>query len=101
MIEVTPQQSGTITNEATVSSAEGDPTPSNNSDSAETTVDPAADLELTKTDSPDPVPVGGLLTYTLGVHNAGPSSAPAVQLTDTLPAGVTFDSATSSQGTLL
>ena len=32
------------------------------------------------------------------VHNAGPSSATGVQLTDTLPAGVTFDSATPSQG---
>ncbi len=99
VIEVTPQEGGTITNEATVSAAEGDPTPSTNSATAETSVNPAADLELTKTDSPDPVPVGGLLTYTLSVHNAGPSSAPAVQLTDTLPAGVTFESATPSQGT--
>ena len=100
-IKVTPQEGGTITNEATVSSDEGDPTAANNSASAETTVSPAADLELTKTDSPDPVPAGGLLTYTLAVHNAGPSSAPAVQLTDTLPAGVTFESADALAGHLL
>jgi uncharacterized repeat protein (TIGR01451 family) len=97
-IKVTPQEGGTITNDATVASDEGDPTPADNSASAETTVNPAADLELTKSDSPDPIPANGLLTYTLSVHNAGPSSAPATQLTDTLPAGVTYESATPSQG---
>ena len=38
---------------------------------------PAADLSLTKTDSPDPVLAGELLTYTLTVHNAGPQAPPA------------------------
>ena len=76
-----------------------DPVLANNSASATTTVDPAADLSLTKTDSPDPVLAGQLLTYTLTVTNAGPSSATGVSVTDTLPAGVTFDSATPSQGT--
>jgi uncharacterized repeat protein (TIGR01451 family) len=100
-VKVTPQEGGTITNEATVASDAADPAPADNSASAETTVSPAADLELTKTDSPDPVLAGELLTYTLSVHNAGPSSAAAVQLTDTLPAGVPFDSATPAQGTCL
>ena len=63
-----------------------------------TTVDPAADLSLTKSDAPDPVLAGQLLTYTLTVAQRGPSSATGVTVTDTLPAGVTFDSATSSQG---
>ena len=98
-ILVTPQEGGTITNQASVSSDERDPTAGNNSASAQTTVDPAADLELTKSDSPDPALAGELLTYTLSVHNAGPSSAASTQLIDTLPAGVTFDSATPTQGT--
>src|SRR6185369_7954576 len=38
----------------------------------------AAELALTKTDSPDPVAVGSNLTYTVTVTNAGPSQATAV-----------------------
>ena len=56
---------GSVTNQASVTSDAGDLNPSNNSASATTTVDPAADLELTKTDSPDPVLAGQQLTYTL------------------------------------
>jgi uncharacterized repeat protein (TIGR01451 family) len=72
-----------------------------------------ADLLLEQTASPDPVHAGENLTYTLKVTNnqsAGngpvdviPASAsdpnsPGVTLTDTLPSGVTFLSATSNQG---
>ena len=60
-----------------------------------------ADLELTKSDSPDPVPLGEDLTYTLSVTNHGPSDAAAVTVTDTLPASVEFLSATPSQGSCL
>ncbi len=63
-----------------------------------TAAGPTADLAVTKTDSPDPVAVGSTLTYTVNVTNNGPADATGVILTDTLPAGVTFVSATSSQG---
>ncbi len=53
----------------------------------------SADLSLTKTDSPDPVYVGGTLTYTLSVSNAGPSQAINLTVTDTLPGSVTFQTA--------
>jgi uncharacterized repeat protein (TIGR01451 family) len=63
-----------------------------------TAAGPTADLAVTKTDSPDPVAVGSTLTYTVNVTNNGPADATGVTLTDTLPAGVTFVSATPSQG---
>jgi uncharacterized repeat protein (TIGR01451 family) len=55
------------------------------------------DLSLTKSDSPDPVAVGGTLTYTIRVTNPNPSGgndASNVVVTDTLPSQVDFVSAT-------
>jgi uncharacterized repeat protein (TIGR01451 family) len=59
---------------------------------------PAADLSVTKSDSPDPVSRGAELTYNIVVTNNGPGSAASVQLTDTLPVNVQFVSATSAVG---
>ena len=58
-----------------------------------------ADLAITNADSPDPVKDGALLTYTIGVTNAGPQAATGVKVTDELDSQVNFASATSSQGT--
>lgn len=61
------------------------------------------DMSVTKTASPNPVARGGTLTYRMTVTNNGTPAMPAttsgVTLTDTLPAGVTFVSATPSIGT--
>jgi uncharacterized repeat protein (TIGR01451 family) len=62
-------------------------------------VEPTANLSLAKDDGPDPVTVGEELTYTLTVHNGGPAPAEDVSVADTLPAGVTFGTASASQGT--
>lgn len=64
----------------------------------EPTAATSADLSLTKSASPDPVLVGGTLTYTLTASNAGPATATSVTVTDPLPAGVSFVSAATSQG---
>ena len=48
-------------------------------------VDPVADLDIAKSDSPDPVEAGATLTYTLVVTNTGPSEATGIVVTDTLP----------------
>jgi uncharacterized repeat protein (TIGR01451 family) len=58
-----------------------------------------ADLSLTLSDSPDPVATGAALTYTAKVHDAGPDPATNTIVTDALPGGVTFVSATTASGT--
>jgi len=92
-----------ITNQVSVSGTEPDPVGTNNSATEQTTVVPAgpamADLAVAKTDTPDPVLSGGpQLTYSITVSNNGPDDATNVLLVDTLPAEVTFDTATPSTG---
>ncbi len=58
----------------------------------------SADLSLTQTASPNPAAVGTNISYRLSVTNNGPASATNVNVTDTLPAGVTFVSSATTQG---
>jgi uncharacterized repeat protein (TIGR01451 family) len=58
----------------------------------------AADISIQAVDSPDPVTVGGTVTYALTLRNDGPWTAFGVVLTSTLPSGVNFVSASASQG---
>jgi uncharacterized repeat protein (TIGR01451 family) len=57
-----------------------------------------ADLSLTKTVDLATPSVGSNVTYVVTVNNAGPVAASGVAIRDTLPSGVTFVSATASQG---
>lgn len=59
---------------------------------------PVADVSITKT-GPAAAPPGASITYNITVSNAGPQAASNVVVTDVLPAGTTFVSATASQGT--
>lgn len=58
----------------------------------------SADLSLTKTASPNPGQAGVNLSYRITATNNGPAVATNVTVTDTLPAGITFVSATTTQG---
>ena len=58
------------------------------------------DLGVSLTASPDPVPAGQDLSYTLTVTNLGSASASSVTITDALPASVTFVSASPGCGSL-
>jgi uncharacterized repeat protein (TIGR01451 family) len=69
--------------------------------SASITVNTAtkADLSITKT-GPASVRAGADIVYTITVDNLGPAAAPSVQVSDAIPAGTTFVSA-SGGGTNL
>jgi uncharacterized repeat protein (TIGR01451 family) len=58
----------------------------------------AADLEITKEAGVETAEVGDEITYTLTVTNNGPDTANFVEVTDELPEGTEFVSATPSQG---
>ena len=85
-------------NEVSVSSDTPDPNNGDNRESVATLVSASADLEITKSDSPDPVVAGNSLTYTVTVTNLGPSTAQDVVITDALPAGTTFVSGDDGTG---
>jgi uncharacterized repeat protein (TIGR01451 family) len=85
-------------NTATVShSDQFDPDTSNNSASAG--VQAAADLGLSKSVSNATPNVGDTITFTVTLTNLAASPATNVAVQDALPAGLTFVSATVSQGT--
>ena len=88
-----------VNDTATVSSATPDPNLGNNSATGKVSFFGEADLGLVKTDSPDPVVAGTVLTYTLVVSNSGPSAAPNVVLQDVLPIEVKLLSAIVTVGT--
>jgi uncharacterized repeat protein (TIGR01451 family) len=57
------------------------------------------DLELTKVADKATVVSGNTLTYTITLKNTGTVAATGVKVKDSIPAGLTYGSATASQGT--
>ena len=97
-VNVIPTTNGLFSATATVSSIDTEVDPSNNSATASTFVSPnTADLAVGLLDAPDPVLVGGTLTYTVSVTNNGPSTAHNVTVTNILPNTTTVLGASSSQ----
>lgn len=72
----------------------GDSSGLTDTDQITTPVQELANVRLSKSATPSPVPAGALLTYTLVITNDGPSAAQDVVVTDTLPAEVSYVSAT-------
>jgi uncharacterized repeat protein (TIGR01451 family) len=99
IVVITPNAAAlpSVSNTATVTNQVPDPNQANNTASASTTVTSNADVAVTVAPVATAT-VGGTLSYTINVHNNGPQDASAVVLTDTLPAGVTFVSASSTLG---
>ncbi len=85
-----PQASSTcFENAASVVGNEADPEESNDEASVRTCTNAAADLELTKTATPQLMDPGDPLTYTLTVTNNGPDPSTGSTVTDTLPGNLT------------
>lgn len=86
---------GQLTNQAAVTSPTDDPHPGNNDDSDVVPVTASADLSIVKSHT-GAVRIGDPLEFTLQVANAGPSVARSVTVTDTLPTGLDFVSASGT-----
>ena len=87
-----------LTNSVTVaddSTNGADPTPANNTATDVDVLVAAPDLRVVKDDGSQVRSPGDTVTYTLLVTNTGNQAATGVTLTDTLPAGTTFVSATN------
>jgi uncharacterized repeat protein (TIGR01451 family) len=90
---------GPLVNTATKTpQTEADPNPSNDQSSVSLNAVDRADIQVTKgIRNPTPM-VGQQVTFTVTATNLGPSPATGVVVTDQLPMGLTFVSATPSQG---
>jgi uncharacterized repeat protein (TIGR01451 family) len=95
-----PSSSGTISNTASVAANETEPFNGDNGATNFTTVmPPSSDLALSLAGAPDPVALGGNITYSMSVSNGGLATATAVRLTNTLPASVTIISTSAGAST--
>ncbi len=93
-IDVTPNQNGQISDTVSAMSADiGDPDPTNNTVTNVTSVEPAVNLALSGSASPNPGTTNSPISYTVSVTNttlAGTpiSNATDVVVTDTLPGNI-------------
>ncbi len=100
-VQGTTTRAGTFRNTATVKAAEAETRTDNNVASAQVVVlEPIirTDLEITKTVAPTRTNVGNAVLYTIVVRNNGPQTATQVTMSDPMPAGIEYVSATSTQG---
>jgi uncharacterized repeat protein (TIGR01451 family) len=102
-VDVDATATGSLINQAEVTSSVPDLQPGNNSDVVLTRIEaPAtgatADLALSKQASASEVQIGDTIRYTVTVENDGPDSATGIVVEDPLPEGVTLSGATVSQG---
>ena len=96
---VTTVTAGTgITRVVTKAQVEPDYASDNDTDSVTLNDNTVSDLAMSLVASQEPVPAGTTFTYSIVVSNHGPADATNVVLTDSLPAGLTFVSATPTQG---
>lgn len=91
-VDVTNDSPATVANTATVAGGGDSPDDDNSTVDSVPTV-AITDLSVTKTADAVTAPVGGDVTYTLTATNNGPSRSTGSTVVDTLPAGMSFVSA--------
>lgn len=94
IVDIDSGASGSVDNTATVAPDPSvtDPTPGNNTSTATVNFEPNADLAISKIHTGD-LTAGENEDYTLTVTNNGPTNVSSFTVTDTLPAGLTYVSA--------
>jgi uncharacterized repeat protein (TIGR01451 family) len=85
-----------LTSSAGLSTNLTDPNTRNNTASVTVTAVPSADLAISLAVNPSPSIAGSNFTYAITVTNAGPDTATAVVMTQTLPPSATFVSTSQS-----
>ena len=102
-ITVKPRDEGTLNDTATIAAGQWDPATGNNSASVNgIQAIKFVDLSVSKTDSVDPIFIGDQTVYTITVKNSNTTiNATGVTMQDSLPSGMTFVSATTTQGSLV
>ena len=106
-VRILPTASGnTLSNFATVSATDGlGATDTFATNTVTTPVPISADVEVTKSFSPDQIASGGTTSMTLSATNNGPGIAQSVSVTDTLPTGLSISGSlpvgcTNNSGTI-
>lgn len=87
--DLNPQATGTLDNQAAITSQTPDPDPNNNTSTVEVVVETLADVSVTKVALTTPIIAGNPVSYKIHVKNAGPSDAQNVIVTDALVAAIT------------
>ena len=97
--DIAADASGTLANTASVSSGVSDPTTSNNSATDTDTLEPEADVSISKDDGQAMAVPGSSLTYTIVAANStGPSAADGVSVADPFPADLDCEWTSTASG---
>lgn len=83
----------TVSNVVTVDGPNTDPEPENNNDTDPTEIVDQANVKISKVAQADTVHAGANVTWLVTVENDGPSTADSISVSDILPAGLTWVSA--------
>jgi uncharacterized repeat protein (TIGR01451 family) len=100
-VKTDPAISGSFSNTASLQSDTPDPTTTNNSSTATSVSEQRADVSIRKTSDKTVYLGGDLVTYTLTVHNNGPSTATNVSVEDALPANLNYLPGSVSAGSAI